>query len=241
VSRSATIRGLAAALSFLAALIVSATIALGQDSTHATLFLDAALASGARKPTIVFVHDPFAGEISWQYVVPILKKHGYKVIHVENRLASLTDDIATTKKAIDGTKGRVVLVGHAFGGAVITGAAADPKVSALVYLAAFAPDANERVGAFNEKYPSAFGAVAVPNPAIFDQTIAFPAWRTIRSWYLVSRDHDAINPDLQRFFAKRMGATTCEVKGSRAASTPQAKTVARCIEEAATAGKTRND
>ena len=123
------------------------------------------------RPTIVLVHGAFADGSGWQDVVPLLQRDGYKVIAVQNSLAMLAEDVATTKRVIDAeTKdGRtVVAVGHSYGGAVITGAAAgNANVRALVFIAAFAPDANEPVGTFNERYPSDLGAALVPDAAGF--------------------------------------------------------------------------
>src|SRR5215207_679247 len=112
----------------------------------------------ASKPTIVLVHGAFADGTGWQHVIPILERDGYTVIAIQNALASLAGDVQTTKRVIDAQTGPVVVVGHSYGGAVITGAAAgSANVKALVYIAAFAPDAGEPIGAFNEKYPSALG------------------------------------------------------------------------------------
>jgi pimeloyl-ACP methyl ester carboxylesterase len=125
----------------------------------------------ADKPTIILVHGAFADGSTWQDVVPLLQRDGYKVIAVQNSLAMLAEDVATTKRVIDAEthKGRtVVVVGHSYGGAVISGAAAgNANVKALVFIAAFAPDANEPVGAFNETYPSDLGAALVPDAAGF--------------------------------------------------------------------------
>lgn len=127
--------------------------------------------TGADKPTIVLVHGAFADGSAWQDVVPLLQRNGYKVIAVQNPLAMLAEDVATTKRVIDAEtqNGRtVVAVGHSYGGAVISGAAAgNANVKALVFIAAFAPDANEPVGAFNEKYPSDLAAALVPDAAGF--------------------------------------------------------------------------
>ena len=113
----------------------------------------------ALKPTIVLVHGAFADATGWQHVIRILERDGYTVVAVQNSLASLAGDVETTKRLIDAQKGPVVVVGHSYGGAVITGAAAgNANVKALVYLAAFAPDAGEPIGAYSEKYPSALGA-----------------------------------------------------------------------------------
>src|SRR3989442_10624408 len=94
--------------------------------------------SPAAKPTIVLVHGAFADGSSWAKVIPILEGDGYTVIAVQNPLTSLADDIAATKRVIDAQKGPVIAVGHSYGGAVITAAAAgNANVKALVYIAAF--------------------------------------------------------------------------------------------------------
>src|SRR4051812_19895167 len=118
----------------------------------------------AGKPTIVLVHGAFADALGWQKVIPILQRDGYTALAVENPLTSLADDVQTTKRFIDAQKGPVVVVGHSYGGAVITGATVgNANVKALVYLAAFAPEAGERVDAFLEKYPSALGPALRPD------------------------------------------------------------------------------
>ena len=123
------------------------------------------------KPTIVLVHGAFADGSAWQDVVPFLQRAGYKVIAVQNPLTMLAEDVATTRRVIDAEtqSGRtVVAVGHSYGGAVISGAAAgNAYVKALVFIAAFAPDAGEAIGAFNEKYPSDLGKALVPDAAGF--------------------------------------------------------------------------
>ena len=227
-------------------------------------------ARGAVKPTIVLVHGAFADATGWQRVIPILQRDGYDVIAVQNPLASLAGDVETTKRVIDAQKGPVVLVGHSYGGAVITGAAAgSPNVKALVYLAAFAPEGGEPVGAFGEKYPVDLGSALRPDSAgflyvdrarfrelfcadlpaaearvaaatqkpihnsAFGASVPTAAWKTIPSWYLVSQDDRAINPELERFYAKRMKAKTSEVKASHVAFISHPDVVARLIEQAA--------
>jgi pimeloyl-ACP methyl ester carboxylesterase len=231
--------------------------------------------TGTDKPTLVLVHGAFADGSAWQEVVPLLQRDGYKVIAVQNSLAMLAEDVATTKRVIDAEtrKGRtVVAVGHSYGGAVITGAAAgNANVKALVFIAAFAPDANEAIGAFNEKYPSDLGAALVADAAgflyidvakyhdvfagdlptrqtrvmavaqkpvysaILAQSVPAAAWRTIPSWYLVAQDDRAISPQLERFYAKRMNATTSEIESSHLPFISQPQKVAALIEEAARA------
>ena len=128
----------------------------------------AVAAAPAQKPTIVLVHGAFADALGWQKVIPILLRDGYSVTAVENPLESLDGDIATTKRVIDAQTRPVVLVGHSYGGAVITGAAAgEPNVKALVYLAAFAPEAGEAVGAFGDKYPADLSKALRPDSAGF--------------------------------------------------------------------------
>ena len=118
--------------------------------------------------TVVLVHGAFADGSSWGDVIPNLEQDGYNVIAVQNPLTSYADDVATTRRVIDAQAGSVVLVGHSYGGAVITGAALNaPNVRALVYVAAFAPDAGENLQALLEKYPSKIGAALVPDAAGF--------------------------------------------------------------------------
>ena len=222
------------------------------------------------KPTIVLVHGAFADGTGWQRVIPTLQRDGYEVIAVQNPLASLAGDVETTKRVIDAQKGPVVLVGHSYGGAVITGAAAgSSNVKALVYLAAFAPEAGEPVGAFGEKYPVDLNSALKPDSAgflyvdrarfrelfcadvpatearvaaatqkpihnsAFGASVPQAAWKNIPSWYLVSQDDRAINPELERFYAKRMNAKTSEVKASHVAFISHPDVVARLIEQAA--------
>jgi len=84
------------------------------------------------KPSIVLVHGAFADATSWQHVIPLLERDGYTVTAVQNTLTSLPEDVATTKRVIDAQKGSVIVVGHSYGGSVITGAAAgNPNVLAL--------------------------------------------------------------------------------------------------------------
>jgi len=227
--------------------------------------------SPSAHPTIVLVHGAFADGSSWSKVIPILQRDGYTVIAVQNPLTSFAADVETTKRVVDAQAGPVVLVGHSYGGAVITQAAAgSANVKALVYVAAFAPEVGEPIGAFGERYPTQLGtgfrpdkagflyidparfhelfaadvpvaetrvAAATQKPilgAVFGAAPDQAAWKTIPSWYIVSQDDKAINPDLERFYAKRMKATTTEVKASHVAFLSHPAVVARVIEEAAT-------
>lgn len=103
---------------------------------------------------VVLVHGGFVDGSGWQGVYDVLKKDGYTVTVVQNLTTSLADDVAATKRAIAAQEGPVVLVGHSYGGAVITEAGTDPKVARLVYIAAFAPDSGESVATLIEGFPS---------------------------------------------------------------------------------------
>src|ERR1700743_3649776 len=106
------------------------------------------------KPTIIFVHGIWADGSSWAAQIHALQNEGYPVISVQNPITSLADDVAATKRAITRAKGKVILVGHSWGGFVITQAGNDPKVAALVYVAAFAPDAGESVPTLSANGPA---------------------------------------------------------------------------------------
>src|SRR5215216_5672770 len=104
-------------------------------------------------PSILLVHGAFADASSWSHVIPILENDGYDVTAVQNPLTSFREDVATTQRAIDAQRGPVVLVGHSYGGAVITAAAVGARnVRALVYVAAFAPDGGEHLQALLMAY-----------------------------------------------------------------------------------------
>ncbi len=228
------------------------------------------------KTTVILVHGAFADGSSWGDVIPRLEQSGYDVIAVQNPLTSYADDVATTRRVIDAQSGDVVLVGHSYGGAVITKAALGaPNVKALVYVAAFAPEADENLQALLQKYPSKIGGALVPDAAgflyidrskfkevfaadvsapvlsvmsatqkpinsqTFGQTYETPAWKDIPSSYLIATDDQAINPELQRMFAERMGATIREVKSSHVPFASNPAAVASIIEEAAEATRER--
>jgi pimeloyl-ACP methyl ester carboxylesterase len=233
--------------------------------------------SAAFNLTVVLVHGAFADGSSWAKLIPILESDRYTVIAVQNPLTSLADDIATTKRVIEAQKGPVIVVGHSYGGAVITAAAAgNPNVKALVYIAAFAPEANEVLAAPSANFaPPALNSALVPDAAgflyvdrakfrdalckdvpeadarvaavtqkpvsgsVFTAVVPGAAWKTIPSWYIVASEDQAINPELERFYAKRIGATTTEIKSSHVPFLSHPKEVAKVIEAAAIASKAR--
>ena len=219
---------------------------------------------------IVLVHGAFADGSSWGSVIPLLEQRGFDVIAVQNPLTSFADDVATTQRVIDAQQGPIILVGHSYGGAVITTAALDREnVKALVYIQAFGPDVDENLQSLLQQYPSKIAAALVPDAAgflyidrnkfaevfaadvsehdlsimsaaqkpiasqIFGQKYGPPAWKNIPSWYLVGTEDQALNPELQRLFAKRMRATTREVKSSHVPFASNPAVVADVILEAA--------
>ena len=106
------------------------------------------------KPAIVLVHGFWGGAAHWAKVIPLLREQGFDNIHaVENPLTSLADDAERTRKMVKQIDGPVVLVGHSYGGKVITEMGDLPNVGALVFIAAFAPDAGESAGAISQANP----------------------------------------------------------------------------------------
>jgi len=223
------------------------------------------------KPTIVLVHGAFADASGWSDVIDRLQKRGYNVVAVQNPLSDLATDVATTKRLIDAQPGDVVLVGHSYGGAVISGASAgDSKVKALVYISAFAPDADEPVGAIGAKFPAPpLNKALVPDAAgfayidtakfhgvfaadlpvaktrimavtqkplstrVFEQSNSGAGWKTIRSWFLIAKQDQAINPDVERFYARRAKSETREVESSHVSFLSHPDVVAKLIIDAA--------
>jgi pimeloyl-ACP methyl ester carboxylesterase len=112
-------------------------------------------AAAVAKTTVVLVHGAFADGSSWNKVIPLLQARGLDVVSVQNPLTSLADDAAAATRAMELAKGPVVLVGHSWGGAVISQAGANEKVKALVYVAAFALDKGESVNDLMKNGPPA--------------------------------------------------------------------------------------
>ena len=106
---------------------------------------------------VVLVHGAWADGSSWSKVVPLLEKKGLHVVCVQNPLTSFAEDVAATKRIIDAQDGPVLLIGHSYGGAVITEAGTHPNVAALVYITAFAPDKGESSGSLGKPYGSTPG------------------------------------------------------------------------------------
>ncbi|MDM9627570.1 alpha/beta hydrolase [Rhizobium sp. S152] len=134
------------------------------------------MTSTSAKPTVVLVHGAWADGSSWQKVIPLLLKEGVPVVAVQNPTSSLADDAAATRRIINSVEGPIVLVGHSWGGAVITEAGNDPKVKALVYVAAFAPKAGETVGDQVGRYPAPPGLSQIKNDGAGYLTLSEEGW-----------------------------------------------------------------
>ena len=145
------------------------------------------------KLNIVLIHGGFVDGSGWEGVYRILTKKGYNVSVVQNPTISLQDDVAVTKRVIAAQTGRVVLVGHSYGGAVVTEAGDDPKVAGLVYIAAFAPDKGESVETLIQNPPA-----GAPVPPILPPQDGFLFLE--RSRFVASFAAD-VNPDLGAFMA----------------------------------------
>ena len=151
--------------------------------------------SSTSRPTkaVILVHGGFVDGSGWEGVYKILKKEGYDVTIVQNSTTTLDDDVAVTKRAVAAAPGRVVLVGHSYGGVVVTEAGTDPKVAGVVYIAAFAPDAGELVSSLIANPPP--GAPVPPILAPVDGFLFLD-----RAKFAASFAAD-VRPDLASFMA----------------------------------------
>ena len=218
---------------------------------------------------VVLAHGLFADGSCWSEVIARLQPAGMNATAVQNPLTTLDEAVASAQRALARQDGPTVLVGHSFAGMIITEAGVDPKVSALVYVAARAPDADEDYTALAKQFPTppasagivwsgdwgqlsetaflrdfagdlpeAKARVLYAVQAPFARTLltgktTHAAWRSKPSWYAVSTEDRTIDPDLERFMAKRMGAATIEVKASRLSLISQPDAIAKLILEAA--------
>jgi pimeloyl-ACP methyl ester carboxylesterase len=242
----------------------------------AMLFSAEASAQTAKPPearNVVLVHGAWADESSWAEVIARLQAAGLHVTAVQNPLTSLADSVAATRRALALQDGPTVLVAHSWGGTVISEAGVDPKVTALVYVAARAPDANEDFVALSGKFPTMpvragvqehdgftnlseeaflkYFANGVPHDraevlyaeqeptaaSLFGGRTTVAAWRAKPSWYAVSKLDLTISPDLERFLAHRMNATTVELEAGHLSLVSHSKEVADLILAAAGRGQ----
>jgi pimeloyl-ACP methyl ester carboxylesterase len=237
----------------------------------ASSFLQGAAAAqpAPKARNIVLVHGLFADGSCWSEVIARLQPKGLQVTSVQNPLTTLPEAVAAAQRVLAVQQGPTVLVGHSFSGMIVTEAGVDPKVSAVVYVAARAPDAGEDYTALANKFPAppasagivwsddwgqlseeAFlrdfagdlpadkARVLYAVQAPFRRTLlagktTHAAWRSKPSWYAVSTEDRTINPDLERFMAKRMGAKMIEVKASHLSLISQPDVITNLILEAA--------
>ena len=158
---------------------------------------------GSSTPSIVLVHGAFADGSSWSHVIPLLEKEGFAVTAVQNPLTSMTEDIATTRRLIESQEGPVIVVGHSYGGAVITGAASgSPYVKALVYVTGYAPDTGEKIGDLAGKFgPSNLKSALKTDTAGFLSIVR-------------SRFHEVFAKDVAEDIARVMAATQKPIQGA---------------------------
>ncbi len=247
-----------------------AFVGLAAAGAASTLLPRGAIAQFAPKAkNVVLVHGLFADGSCWSEVIARLQAKGLNATAVQNPLTTLPEAVAAAERVLARQDGPTVLVGHSFSGMIVTEVGVHPNVSALVYVAARAPDAGEDYTALAKTYPTppaSAGIVfdgdegrlseaaflrdfagdlpearakvlyAVQQPfqkALLTGKTTQAAWRSKPSWYAVSTDDRTINPDLERFMAKRMGATTIEVKASHLALISQPDAIADLILKAA--------
>src|SRR5271167_4568061 len=229
----------------------------------------AATPAPTKARNVVFVHGLFADGSCWSEVIARLQAKGLNTTSVQNPLTTLPEAVASAQRVLERQDGPTVLVGHSFSGMIVTEAGVHPNVSALVYVAARAPDAGEDYTALAKTYPTppatagivfdgdegrlseeaflrdfagdlpeakakVLYAVQQPfNKALLAGRTTQAAWRSKPSFYAVSTEDRTINPDLERFMAKRMGATTIEVKASHLSLISHPEEITRLILEAA--------
>ena len=225
------------------------------------------------KPNIVLVHGAWADGTCWSAVIEGLQADGYNVTAPQFPESSLANDVARLRQVLNRQEGPTVLVGHSYGGQIMTALGTDaPNVAGLVYIAAFGLDEGETIGALLAQGPPTpalahldideqgfawipegdfvqyFAADVAPAKAkvmfavqqalstsTLGDVMGVPAWKSLPSWYMVAANDQAIPPDAERLFAKRMDATTVEVASSHVAMVSHPEDVIRLTETAAEA------
>ncbi len=226
--------------------------------------------SRENKPSIVFAHGIWADGSCFSKVIRPLQAEGYEVISAQYGLDTTKDDVETTIRTLGRVSSPAILVGHSYGGSVITAVGTDDRVVGLVYIAALAPDAGETSQTQQDNFPrtDVFSHIEVANgrvwmlrdgvecfagdlpeeeqkavwathyaPAVdlFHGKVEGAAWRSKPSWYIVAKKDRTVHPDLERFFAKRIGATTYEADSSHVPMLSNPKMVLDVIRTAAKA------
>ena len=219
------------------------------------------------KPSVVFCHGIWADGSSFSKLIGPLQAEGYEVMAAQYGLDTPEGDVATVIRTLGRVSSPAILVGHSYGGSVITAAGMDDRVAGLVYIAALAPDADETSQSQQEKFPvtDVFKYVELaegrpwmrpegvtcfagdlpeqeqkvvwathfaPAADLFSRNAPGVAWKSKPSWYIVANQDRTVHPDLQRFLAKRMNATTRAVDSSHVAMLSQPAVVIDVIRAA---------
>jgi pimeloyl-ACP methyl ester carboxylesterase len=222
----------------------------------------------ANKPSIVFAHGLWADGSCFSKVMKLLLADGFEVIATQNQLNTVADDAAAVRSALGRISSPAVLVGHSYGGTVITAAGTDARVAALVYICALAPEDGETSQADQDKYPRTpvfqhievadgriwvrpsgvpdfagdlpeeeqklvWATQMVPLADLFNQPVPGAAWKSKPTYYIVGANDRTVQPDLQRFLAKRMNAKITELESSHVPMLSQPQRVYEVIREAA--------
>ena len=222
------------------------------------------------KPSVVFAHGLWADGSCFGKLIPTLQAEGHEVVAAQNSLDTLKGDVAAVTRALGRVRSPAILVGHSFGGTVITAAGTDDRVAGLVYIAALAPDEDETSQSQQAKFPTTdvfahievadgriwlkpdgiacfagdlseqeqklvWATQGVPDADLFNQRMDGTAWRSKPSWYIVAKNDRTVHPDLERFVAKRMGATIYEIDSSHVPMLSRPKLVMDVIRTAASA------
>lgn len=233
--------------------------------------------SAESKPSIVFCHGLWADGSCFSKVIPSLQSDGHQVLAAQYALDTPDGDVATVIQTLSRVDSPAILVGHSYGGSVITAAGTDDRVAGLVYIAALAPDADETSQSLQDKFPTTdvfahievadgriwllpdgidcfagdlleaeqklvWATQCVPDAGLFSRDAEGVAWRSKPSWYIRATNDRTVHPDLERFVAERMGATTYDVDSSHVPmlSHPDLvldviRTAARAVQDSATA------
>ncbi|MBV9979505.1 alpha/beta hydrolase, partial [Bradyrhizobium sp.] len=211
-------------------------------------------------PTIVFAHGLWADGSCYSKVIPLLLADGFQVISTQNHLNTVADDAAAVRTSLARASGPVVLVGHSYGGTVITEAGTDSRVAALVYICAFAPEDGDTtlvdqhievtdgriwlrpsgVPEFAGDLPESeqqlvWATQMAPLTDLFGQPVPGAAWKLKPTSYIVGSEDRTIQPELQRFLAKRMNAKVTELASSHVPMLSQPRRVYEVIRDAAKA------
>jgi len=214
----------------------------------------------SKKISIVFCHGIWADGSCFNKVIPTLEAEGHEVMAVQYGLDTVADDVAAVKRTLRRVSSPTILVGHSYGGSVITYAGSDDRVAGLVYIAALAPDLNETTQSQLNQFPVSdiFSHIEVadgrvwmlpkgvecfagdlpvaeqkvvwathfaPDADLFNQKMDSVAWKSKPSCYILATKDRTVQPELQRFIAKRMGAKIYEVGSSHVPMLSQPKFV----------------